>query len=196
MHLKKLKKYIFTTKSTTFYGFLTQYLYVVFIKKKIKNMEQLTLKKQLISSWVKIFVHVVVFICLCVVWGSDIENTMLKYLTTLFIVVIYVVVIFLLSMKLNITLSDNNIRYKLSPFQLKYTQIEKAEISKILVRKVNAIAEFGGYGIRYNNGYKAYILDGNSGLDIQYLNKKLLLSIDINDTERVIDFLKKHNYLQ
>jgi hypothetical protein len=104
------------------------------------------------------------------------------------------ILILCFSMRLDIILTANEIKYKLVPWHSQFTIIEKSKITQLSVRSVHAFKEFGGIGIRYNKGYTAYVLGGNEGIDVHFLNKKIILCI--SDVEKVKDFLKENGFLK
>lgn len=89
---------------------------------------------------------------------------------------LYLALWLLFSMQLVVMIDKEMIQFK-PPFQSKIVKIEKETINSIQLRNVNAIAEFGGIGIRSNKGCTAYLLGGNYGIDIQHSGKKVILGV-------------------
>jgi hypothetical protein len=112
---------------------------------------------------------------------------------TSMIVILCITMVFLFSMKIEIVLSENEVKYKVFPFDLSYKTINKEEIKTISIREVNAFREFGGVGVRYRGLYTAYLIRGEYALDLQFCHKKILLDIGYeSDIEELKTFLEKH----
>ncbi len=83
---------------------------------------------------------------------------------------------FLMRMKLNVEITQEEIRFRFAPVLSKWRNIKREDINRFEVRTYRAIAEYGGWGIKGSRKNKAYNVRGNIGLQL-YLNdgKKLLL---------------------
>jgi hypothetical protein len=60
-------------------------------------------------------------------------------------------------------------------FPLTHQRITFEDITRYEVRTYNPMREFGGWGIRYRRGGKAYNVSGNRGLQLELANGKRLL---------------------
>jgi hypothetical protein len=60
-------------------------------------------------------------------------------------------------------------------FPLTHQNITFEDITRCEVRTYNPIREFGGWGIRYRRGAKAYNVSGNRGVQLELANGKRLL---------------------
>jgi hypothetical protein len=82
------------------------------------------------------------------------------------------------SMKLEVWIEQDGIRYRFFPVIFKNKFISKEEIQRFEIRKYNAVWDYGGWGIRRGFGHKwgrAYIVSGNSGLQFYLKNGKKIL---------------------
>jgi hypothetical protein len=82
--------------------------------------------------------------------------------------------------RLRYQLDERGLHYRFMPFHLKEHHIGWEEVKDIRLRKYDALAEFGGWGIRLNlSGNKAYnvMRDDGQGLEIEKKDgKKILFS--------------------
>jgi len=95
----------------------------------------------------------------------------------------FLVLILLLTLKLEVAVDEEKITYKLFPFHWHEKRIYRKDIEKLEVRNYNALSEYGGWGLRYSSEHgKAYILNGDLGLQLYLKNgKKILLGITGSD---------------
>ncbi len=92
------------------------------------------------------------------------------------IIFVIIVALFLASMKLKVTVLEETVTYRLSPFHFSTQTISKDDIIKIENVVYNPIGEWGGWGIRYNfRGDKAYTMYGNKGVQITLKSGKIVL---------------------
>jgi hypothetical protein len=85
--------------------------------------------------------------------------------------------IFVLSFRLDTQIKTDGIYVRLFPLQLTYRFFSWKSLLKCYVRKYNAIAEYGGWGLRlglFGKG-RAYNISGNEGLQLEFTNGKKLL---------------------
>jgi hypothetical protein len=156
-------------------------------------MKILKIEEQFAPNWMAYLLSslgVMVLIYTCV---QNIEAPPKVFLMYFGIMFLYIFIVSMFSLKMLIEISVDEIRYKWSRIQRQFTVIPKADIQQIIIRRVHAISEFGGIGIRYRKGYTAYLLGGNYGLDIQWGNKKRIFSL--SDSEKVKLFLKGNGYI-
>ncbi|MEY3717629.1 MAG: hypothetical protein RL285_1504 [Bacteroidota bacterium] len=77
------------------------------------------------------------------------------------------VLILLLSLKLKVQINGNEIRYQMLPFHRKARCISWQDVTSCQILKINALREFGGWGIRSGRLGKAYNPEGNIILHIE-----------------------------
>jgi hypothetical protein len=80
-------------------------------------------------------------------------------------------------LRLDILIDHEGIKYRWHPFFQKYTVIPWAKIETTTIRSFSALAEFGGWGLRYNFHETAYIMSGNDGIELKLKNKKRLFML-------------------
>ena len=159
-------------------------------------MEDFKITERFMPIWISALMGIALIPISYCMYDADIFGAAKGIIMSFAMLFIYLILLVLTLMKLSIVISDKNIKYHFSFFGLegKYTEIAKAEINTITLRSFSAISEFGGYGYRFGKkGYTGYIVKGNYGIDIQYLSRKILLSL--SDFDATYDVLKKYNYL-
>lgn len=72
----------------------------------------------------------------------------------------------LLAARLRLTFHDKGIRYRFTPFHWQTHEIRWEEVEEARLIHFNALAAYGGWGIRYNffTRTKAFVTQGGSGL--------------------------------
>lgn len=91
-------------------------------------------------------------------------------------------------LKLEVWIDQDGIHYRFFPLIRKNRLISKAEIQRFEIRKYNPIIDYGGWGVRFGLGMKlkfnfglgskwgkAYIVSGNTGLQLYLTNGKKVL---------------------
>lgn len=103
------------------------------------------------------------------------------------LIIVSSVFLLLLLLRLDVTVDARGVCYKWYPFQYKYQVIPWAKIESIRIRHYNAVADFGGYGLRYTFKTTAFIISGNYGIEITYRTKKrkFILGVLQPDAARV-----------
>jgi hypothetical protein len=93
-----------------------------------------------------------------------------------------VTLIGMLIMKLELWIDEEGIHYRFFPIVWKVKLIRKVEIQRYEIRKINAVLEYGGRGLRTGLGHKwgkGFIVSGNQGLQLYLTNgKKVLFSTE------------------
>ena len=88
-------------------------------------------------------------------------------------------IFFVFSIKLKVSIDEKGIRYRYYPFQVKATAIEWNELSDAYMRQYNSFYEYGGWGIRAGTAKVGRAINtsqsGNTGLQLQFNDGKLLL---------------------
>ena len=90
--------------------------------------------------------------------------------------------------KLHTKINSSGIHYKFFPFHFKWQTIPWNEVENSEIRTYKAIREYGSCGLRFNSTGKAYIIKGNSGLQIYLKNGKKIL-IGTNQSEALAQVL-------
>jgi len=98
--------------------------------------------------------------------GGDINYFALVFPTTIMLLVI---LLFALS-KLETFIKEDGIYVKFFPFHWSFRKFEWQDLEKAHLRQYSALSEFGGWGVRWGLGGKAYNVAGKWG--IQLLTKK------------------------
>lgn len=89
---------------------------------------------------------------------------------------IFIVILLLYNSSLSIKINRGGIYYRFIPFHWYHRKIEWKDIEKVYVRRFDALTEYGsGWGIKFGNAGKAYIISGNYGLQIDFLDERRVL---------------------
>lgn len=98
--------------------------------------------------------------------------------------------LFLASVRLTVLLNPTALQYRMRPFHWKKKQIPWDSIKTIKIKKVTALTDFGGWGVRYTRKYGwAYMTGSDYAIYIVKKNDKKL-ALAIKDKKAVADFLK------
>lgn len=98
-------------------------------------------------------------------------------------------VLFLI-IRLDTQIKKDGVYVKFFPLHLKFRHYYWAQLSKYYVRKYSPMGEFGGWGLRFGFGGKAYNISGNQGLQLEFTNNKRLL-IGTQKPEELTEALNK-----
>jgi len=94
----------------------------------------------------------------------------------------------------NLKISENGIRYKMSPILLRFREISKTDIKRVTMVVFDAL-EYGGWGIRWTGDTTAYILKSGWGIMItKRSGKKVLIGIPKGTETEVLEALKQFGY--
>lgn len=85
------------------------------------------------------------------------------------------VIMLLWNVRLETVITAEGLYAKLFPLHLKFKFFAWDTISKIYVRNYCPLTEFGGWGLRYGFGGKAYNIKGNMGLQLNFKDSSNLL---------------------
>lgn len=83
--------------------------------------------------------------------------------------------IFFWQINLETVITKDGLYVKFFPFLFKFRFFSFSSISKVYVRKYSPLREYGGWGLRYGFGGKAYNIKGNMGLQIDFKDSSNLL---------------------
>jgi hypothetical protein len=89
--------------------------------------------------------------------------------------------VFYFTNRLIISVEDEALRVQMIPIltrQIPYTEIDTA-----IARKYEPILEYGGWGVRYRPGKRAYSMRGNRGVELTLRNgQRIMLGTDAPET--------------
>lgn len=97
-------------------------------------------------------------------------------------------------MNLSLKIDRDTIRYGFWPFHWKPRIIERSAIQSVAVVQYDPVSDFGGWGIRFREGAKAYTVSGSHGLEIKLLTGKTIL-IGTSRPDELSAFLKRTRYI-
>lgn len=146
-------------------------------------------KQQFRQPWIWV---VVTFICLYLTgyfgygmiqqifrgnqWGSSpMSDTALLIVGPLFIAFGIVFFIFFYYLRLLTEVRPDGVYFRFSLLHRSVQKIPYDSIKKYEVRTYHPIREYGGWGIRYGRGGKAYNVSGNKGVQFELINGKKIL---------------------
>lgn len=130
-------------------------------------------------------VFMIITIILQLGFGIDVGNNPMTetqiYISTIFAILFGVLACLLyLFSNLIIEIRDDGFYYKYFPFHKKFHKISPVEIISWQIKKFKAIADYGGWGIRFGFGTKGkgYLAAGTTGVFFVFKNnKKVLFSL-------------------
>jgi hypothetical protein len=138
-------------------------------------------------SWIWLMISALLVVVLAVVWTLEIQgvfqNTDFKIVdiqwAAIVQVPVFVVLYFLFrTMKLEVTINSEGLKWKYPPFVRQAKLIKKSEIISFKVGEYKPIKEYGGWGFRQTKkGSKkvAYNVSGNIGLELILKNSHTVL---------------------
>ena len=144
--------------------------------------------QRMVDSTFNKIILALVFILLC----KTIYNVFLTGINgvSIFsIVVLTLVLILFLVFQLRTLISSENIKVRITPFNIYNQTINWSEIKKYEVVEYSALKEYGGWGYRRNKSGIALNPSGNKGFKIYFKNGKQLL-IGTKKSEELKEFLK------
>lgn len=77
--------------------------------------------------------------------------------------------------RLDVTLSSDRLTYRFIPFHFSDRHIPVSSIAEADARHYQPIREYGGWGIRYGSGGRAYNVSGDEGVQLTLRNGKRIL---------------------
>lgn len=102
------------------------------------------------------------------------------FLTLALFMIIYLLFLYI---KLTLVVDENGIEYRFSPFHIKFHRISWDMIEKYGLITYHPIRDYGGWGIKFNRGGKAYSVSGNKGLQLCLKTGKRILIGTQRDAE-------------
>jgi hypothetical protein len=92
---------------------------------------------------------------------------------------LFLLLLFLFSIRLKTKITDTGIYYRFYPFQFKETKIDWHELRDAYIRQYNSFHEYGGWGIRKGGKNTGNAINtsasSNKGLQLEFNDGKLLL---------------------
>jgi len=183
--MQKYRKIIIFSFHIKFFIF-SRYQNDIKMKEKILFSEQ----QKLLPIWVWIILDIPLF---CIpayfLWGVvrqiflgipfDDNSMSNKELIVTFLVIFIPILlsfIFVVSMKLETTITNNGISFRFYPIHFSFKFYSWEEIENAYVREYSPIREFGGWGIKGSrDGIKAFNMSGNKGLQVDLKTGKRFL---------------------
>ncbi len=80
-----------------------------------------------------------------------------------------------ISARLVVEVRGEGIRFRYYPFHRRWHEIARADILRAEARTYRPILEYGGWGIRWARGGKAYNVSGNRGVQLEMVGGKKVL---------------------
>lgn len=108
------------------------------------------------------------------------------------ILIFLVILIFSILLRLDIMIDERGVGYKWYPFRRKYAIVPWSSIESIRLRRYSAIADYGGYGLRFTFKSTAYIVSGNYGIEITYHNRKRKFLLGVTKPEEARRVIEQH----
>jgi hypothetical protein len=103
--------------------------------------------------------------------NNPISNAALIGLNIFLLIILF----FFWQIRLETVITKDRLYIKFFPFHFKFRFFPFSSISKAYVRKYSPLQEYGGWGLRYGFGGKAYNIKGNMGLQIDFKDSSNLL---------------------
>lgn len=102
---------------------------------------------------------------------NPLSNTGLVFLT-LFITLF---TLFFVIMKLETIISQDGIYVRFFPFHRHFKHYPWSSLCNVYVRSYAPLADYGGWGIKFGPGGKAYNVSGKTGVQLEFKDKSKLL---------------------
>lgn len=90
------------------------------------------------------------------------------------IITIGIVALFIV-LKLETEVRSDGLYVRYFPFHFKYKKINPGDLTEFCARQYSPLREYGGWGIKFGKGGKAYNVKGDRGLQLVFNNGKRLL---------------------
>ena len=153
------------------------------------------------------WVWIIILPCLLIVWyiainklllntpvgNNNASNSEMLILWLLFGVLFP---LFFYKLELMTEVRKNGLYIRFFPFHLCFKRIPLEKLKKHAVRTYSPITEYGGWGIKWGSGGKAYNVSGNRGVQLEFTDGKRLL-IGSQKPEQldsaIAQYLKNHD---
>jgi hypothetical protein len=97
---------------------------------------------------------------------------------------------FFIILRLEVEVKDSGLHHRFFPLVTKMRQINFEQIAGASSITYRPLGDYGGWGIRYGRGGKAYNVSGNRGVDIVLINGKKLMFGSLHP-EEFVEALRK-----
>jgi hypothetical protein len=134
------------------------------------------------------WVWIIILPCLLIVWYIAINKLLLNTpvgnnnasnseMLILWLLFGILFPIFFYKLKLTTEVRKSGLYIRFFPFHLSFKRIprEREKLKKHEVRTYSPITEYGGWGIKWGSGGKAYNVSGNRGVQLEFTDGKRLL---------------------
>ena len=109
-------------------------------------------------------------------WGNNpLSDGAMIVTAVLAVLSAFIPLVFFAVAKLIIEVRSDGLYIRFFPVHLKFHRISLDDVSRIEACTYSPLATYGGWGIRWTSGGKAYNVSGNRGVRINYTNGKHLL---------------------
>jgi len=89
--------------------------------------------------------------------------------------ILALVAVFIYHSRLITEIGDRGIFYCFSPLQLQRRFIAWEDLEEVYIREYDAISEYGGWGLKFGSGGKAYTVKGKYGIQLQTVDGRKIL---------------------
>ena len=72
-------------------------------------------------------------------------------------------------------IDDHGIQFRLFPFQWVYQQVSWQDVEEVYIREYDAMAEYGGRGVKYGQSGKSYTISGQFGIQLVLSDDRRIL---------------------
>ena len=114
---------------------------------------------------------------------TDLSFFYMSVLTLIFFLLVSTI------LQLSVKIAGEGISYRFFPFHWKEKIIKWDDIESVELMSFRPLRDYGGYGIRFNMGSKAYIIRGRKGLKIHRKNERKPWVIGISNEEKIKEAL-------
>ena len=83
--------------------------------------------------------------------------------------------LFFYKLKLITQVRQDGLYIKFAPVHFSFKKIQLDDLNKHYVRTYNPIKEYGGWGIKYGKMGKVYIVSGDRGMQLEFIDRKNFL---------------------
>lgn len=97
---------------------------------------------------------------------------------------------FFIVLKLEISVDDRHLRFRIYPVHIRFRETALSEISAAEEVKFRPIMEYGGWGIRFRRNIRAYTMRGNEGVMLTLADSRQIL-LGSQNTGMLLKAIKK-----
>jgi hypothetical protein len=153
----------------------------------MKQKNQTNIIYREVQKFTQIWLWVIVFIITGLIWYAFIQQLLFqipfgyKSMSNLLLLIFWIffgicLPAWLLFARLTVEVRHDDIYLRYFPFHLSFRKISIEQLKRYEITTYRSIRDFGGWGIRYGlKGKKAYNVEGNRGVLLEFLNGKQLL---------------------